>query len=611
MILQALRQLALAENLVEDPDFEYKPVSWRINLATDGTLVDIEDVRRDRNEGTGRKPKLEGRATVVPRQAIRTRNDAACFLVDKAEYVFGIDPTGKRAVDKLLARAALFRQQIAACHEATRDEAIGAVLSFLGTVAEDPDTVTAKFDISQTLPNDLFAFRVGLDSPLVHLGPAVKEYWKGQRKQVSAEQSGLQCLISGEPVAEVGLFPLIKRVPGGTSSGVALVSFNAKAFESYGLKGNDNAPISRTAAEEAATALNRLLDPAYPDPQNPGTALARRSVRLSADTIVCFWTTAADGSSRDFLDSLPDLLEGENEESVAPVYRSVWRGEEVELNDPAAFYALTLSGTQGRVVVRDWFETALAEAAANLTHHFRDLAVVRHARPKKGSEPPPTVPLRWLMQSLVAEGQSERVPASLEAAFVRAAFTHSPYPFQILQRALVRARVESGRSEWADLARRDARAALLKAVLNRRRRDPQIAARYSEVYRAMNPNNNSPGYNLGMLMAVLERLQLAALGDVNSSIVDRYFSAASATPRTVFVRLLRSSQHHARKAADSDQQYERAAAWRCRRLIDYLCEQFDVDVKRYPPKATGFPPHLDLEQQGLFVLGYHQMRYWL
>jgi len=49
MILQALRQLALAENLVEDPDFEYKPVSWRINLATDGTLVDIEDVRRVTN----------------------------------------------------------------------------------------------------------------------------------------------------------------------------------------------------------------------------------------------------------------------------------------------------------------------------------------------------------------------------------------------------------------------------------------------------------------------------------------------------------------------------------------------------------------------------------
>jgi len=29
------------------------------------------------------------------------------------------------------------------------------------------------------------------------------------------------------------------------------------------------------------------------------------------------------------------------------------------------------------------------------------------------------------------------------------------------------------------------------------------------------------------------------------------------------------------------------------------------------PNRNGFPAYLDLEQQGLFVLGYHQMRKWL
>lgn len=40
------------------------------------------------------------------------------------------------------------------------------------------------------------------------------------------------------------------------------------------------------------------------------------------------------------------------------------------------------------------------------------------------------------------------------------------------------------------------------------------------------------------------------------------------------------------------------------RIIDELAGRFDA-------RSSGFPAHLDLEQQGLFVLGYHQMRKWL
>lgn len=48
-----------------------------------------------------------------------------------------------------------------------------------------------------------------------------------------------------------------------------------------------------------------------------------------------------------------------------------------------------------------------------------------------------------------------------------------------------------------------------------------------------------------------------------------------------------------------------------KRVIDHLTTRFQVDVKRYPPRGHGLPAHLDLEQQGLFVLGYHHMRHWL
>lgn len=64
---------------------------------------------------------------------------------------------------------------------------------------------------------------------------------------------------------------------------------------------------------------------------------------------------------------------------------------------------------------------------------------------------------------------------------VRSALQGAPYPLSMLQRAVERQRAEIGRDTWADANRRDARAALIKAVLNRRRRS--LTALYQEIGR--------------------------------------------------------------------------------------------------------------------------------
>ena len=56
-----------------------------------------------------------------------------------------------------------------------------------------------------------------------------------------------------------------------------------------------------------------------------------------------------------------------------------------------------------------------------------------------------------------------------------------------------------------------------------------------------------PAYVLGRLFAVLEKVQQEAIGDVNASIKDRYFTSACASPASVFPILLRLSQHHIAK----------------------------------------------------------------
>jgi len=601
MILQALYQLAQREGLMEDPDFEPKPVAWLVRVSQEGKLLGIRGTHYTVPAEGKRKPRQVGKTFSIPRRPTGKAGTKAPsgFLVENAKYVFGLPTKDKTfSRDEGTEKSGWFREMVAKCAEETNDEATRAVVSFLEDIAQGRTMVSLPEDCRS---NDLFAFEFAPDVDLlVHQRPRVREYWKDLRGSSGEDNvRQRQCLVTGDHVGEVGLFELIKKVPGGTTSGVALVSFNKNAFESYGWSGNDNAPISRVGAESCATALNRLLNPDYPDPKQPGQVLPQRNLRLSADTAVCYWSARESGE--EFTSAFSGLLEAKPE-VVKELYQSIWRGKLPEIEDESAFYALTLTGTQGRAIVRDWFESTVAKVARNLAKHFEDLTILRNTPKPKEHDLPPQFPMSLLLKSLAPQGDSEKIPTPLIGELIEAALRGTPYPFSLLQRAVERTRAEIGNNDWTDLDRRDARAALIKAVLNRRRRFFPDTTHYKEVHPDMDPTNLSEGYTLGRLMAVLERIQQEAIGNVNASVVDRYFSGASATPKTVFVRLLKNARHHVTKAKDDES--KAGFIFRLDKLIDELASRFD-------PKRNGFPAHLDLEQQGLFVLGYHQMRKWL
>lgn len=97
-------------------------------------------------------------------------------------------------------------------------------------------------------------------------------------------------------------------------------------------------------------------------------------------------------------------------------------------------------------------------------------------------------------------------------------------------------------------------------------------------------------YHLGRLFACLERAQEDALPGLNATIKDRYFGAASATPATVFPRLVRLSQHHLAKL---DGGKKVVAERRIQEVIG---------------RVNAFPRHLGLVDQGLFAIGYYHQR---
>lgn len=609
MILQELYHLAERENLMEDPDYERKPVAFLIRISTQGYIIGIEDTRSypsvDTERKKPRKIKPLSKSFKLPREKARQSGDRAFFLYDKAEYVFGIDPDGKRDAKKLDSRARMFRDRIKECLRATRDDGVAAVLNAL--YVYDADKASVKLP-EKLASNDLFTFvyEPDIDVLVVHR-PKVHDYWKTLRQQPHAPDENRTCLVSGEKFGGAPInFPGVKKVPGGTTSGVALVSFNKNAFESYGWSGNENAPISRTSAEGASEALQRLLDPNYQD--QSGQTLPKRSIRLSEDTAVCYWSVQKSGD--ELCNVFAGLLEA-NPAEVGELYKSVWRGVPVEITDNSAFYALVISRAQGRAIVRDWIESTIAKAGANLAKHFSDLDIVRNTPPSKEHGHPPQFGLKQLLRSLATDGDEKNIPPPLVGQMLVSAIKGTTYPISILQKALEREQAEASKHEWLDENRRDARTSLIKAYLNRKRRFFPTTSNYKEVRKEMDHDNQSQGYILGQMMAVLERIQQAALGDIGATVTDRYFASASASPRAVFPRLMKSARYHVSKAKDGE---NAGLAFRLDKLLDELSSKMGVaknqgyNVLEY---AKSFPAYLPLEEQGLFVLGYHHMRKWL
>ena len=105
---------------------------------------------------------------------------------------------------------------------------------------------------------------------------------------------------------------------------------------------------------------------------------------------------------------------------------------------------------------------------------------------------------------------------------------------------------------------------------------------------SLDPERREVSYLLGRLFAVLEKAQLDALGQINATIKDRFFSSASATPATVFPRLLRLAQHHIEKA-----EYGHVSDRRIGEIMEHI---------------KAFPQHMGLEDQGLFAIAYYQQK---
>ena len=586
MILQSLYSLygRLAEdsaNGLPTPGYSLQNISFCVVIKPDGALVDIQPCRTETIEiGKNGKEKKSVRplSLLVPGQAKPPGQGLnPCFLWDNTGYLLGFKPEDPKKSEaerekervRVLASFEAFRRRHLDDETSLSDPDFSSVCRFLERWTPEQ---AASYPLLQEISSGFGVFQITGKLIYVHQAPAISRWWQAQQAVTAEGEVGF-CLVSGQ-VGPIALThdPAIKGVAGAQSSGAKLVSFNERAYESFGkdegrkVGQGRNAPVSESATFAYCNALNWLL------------SRKERRFRIGDATTV-FWTaetTPAETILPWMMSGVPEAEDETTKQRVRAVLSRIACGivGHDELGDPAVpYYILGLAPNASRLSVRFWHTGCLGELIANLRLHLNHLDLVRQWDETNSKNPEPVHPSSYQILRQTAR-EADGIPPLLGGALIRSILLGSDYPPILITAVLNRIRAERDVTYL--------KAAILKAWL--------IRNHHQTISNMLDETNTNVGYRLGRLFAVLEKAQQDALPGLNSTIRDRFYSSASATPRAVFGRLLRTYQHHLGK--------------------------LDIGAKIVREKQTqeilatmsDFPAHLNLRDQSQFALGYYHQR---
>ena len=570
MILQALVDYYERSDALPREGWIRRPVDYELVLDTGGNCIAFKAL------GEIRKGKTVAEERLVPaigKQAMKHTNSGkdANLLWDNASFVFG---TGNKGATKL----ASFIETLQSWLGELDDPGVKAVHLFCTQLEANPEAASAlieRFGQSEDFEkrDPVLAFQLQGDLEDIHHRPSVRLAYQDVliERYASGGVRG-NCLVTGKTNVPIALNEtVIKNVWGGQPAGCNIVSFNARAFESYGKteRQGENAPVSRAAAFAYTTALNHLLRKDSPQRMQVG------------DASTVFWAERQAPYETIFGDIFQDNPDASTDK-VEALLNAVHSGHWGPMDKDLRYHVLGLAPNAARISIRFYHCVTLQALGQRIAQHFDDLALVRG--PNDARYPS----LFRLLTAVALQNKADNIPPNLGGAVVDAilAGPNVPYPSLWLNAAVGRCRAEQTVNYL--------RAAAIKACLNRQQRHAALSspslAPEKEFLPMLDLSNTNPAYRLGRLFAVLEKIQEEASPGLNATIRDRYYGAASSTPVAVFTTLLRLKNAHLKK------------------LPGGRVASFEKLMGEVLGPVTDFPKHLPLPDQGRFALGYYHQR---
>lgn len=586
------------DRLPDAPPYGYssEKIGFCVVLTPDGSVAEVVDLRGDDRK---RSPRM----LLVPQAVKRTVGIAPNFLWDKTAYVLGVTAgEGKRTAEEY----AKFREKHLAWLADTTDAGLLALRRFL-------EGWQAGAFAPPRWPDELrdqnVVFRLSGEFEFLHDRPAARALWR----QIGAEEASDPqiCLVTGTPGPVARLHPSIKGVWGAQSSGASLISFNLDAFTSYGHDQGDNAPVSEAAAFAYTTALNRFLEKD-----------SNHRIQIG-DASTVFWADCQDAATADEADAWAALMLGNRAKSgpeedliEARIKHSLLllrdgkplRQVAPHLDEGVRMHLLGLAPNAARLSVRFYWEDSFGALAQNYTAYLRDVAI----------DPAPERPIFSIRSAVLRSAPADvrngkvkydgdRVSPLLAGELTRSILTGARFPRSLLGLLLLRIR--------SDHVLDRIRISLIKGLILRdmrlEQRLPQCpdGTPMEDYLMRPDPDDTNTARRLGRLFALIERAQLAALGDgINATVADKFLGSSCATPGRAFPALIRAAKdHHIKRLRNghSDASWIKDSA-HARRVGSGLERDIGMIWGSF---HDGVPMQFSSEEQGLFLVGYYQERY--
>lgn len=558
------------------PDgYSIVPIKYKVSLTEQGEIDEIVSCQEEA-QVPGKKPKLVPKDMVMPKRTEKPGIDAN-IIEHRPLYIFGLNFsndgfTTEDNTNKAKKSHQDFVTKNLAFIEGIDSPVVNAYRKFIENWRPEEETENRYLlDLGKNYSNSGFAFFLsGEPDKMLHEDSQLREQWEKyyeEKGDGEEEQYVAQCAVTGENAPIARIHGKIKGVYGGLATGSVLIGFNNSSENSYGNEQSYNSNISKEVMRKYTEALNYLLK--------------GRDHKITIDDItVIFWAMSKDSGYEDnvmaMLMGQPEGQDGIKTEEMIKDLLS--RGSQLgiterevedkfnDIDENVDFYIAGLKPNSSRLSVKFILRKRYGDILMNIARFQGEIQV---------KEPLKVVPLYWIKGEMVSpKSSNEKVNPDLMTKLFEAVMYNNRFPVALLETLIRRVKT--------DKYINDTRAGLIKAYLNRNEKE--------EIKLALDYENRNQAYLCGRLFAVLEWLQKRALGDLNTTIKDKYFASAAAKPATVFPKLLTLAQAHIKKLdGEGNKVYYN-------KLIGQIINEINDE----------FPTTLSLMDQGKFIIGYYQ-----
>jgi len=583
----------------------YKPIDieYLVCLGKDGTIKDILPLfKKD-----GKQKSIQ--SFLFPNRMGKTGTEAKA-LEYRAIYLFGLNYekgqlTTEDKTDKAKKSHKVFVESHLKFTEGMQSPLVQAFRKFMENWNPAAETKNKYLLSLKGGYNSKFAFCLsGKINDYLQDEKEIKEKWE---KEFAFSQQNTSpvlatCPVYGEKLPVAKVHDSISGIDGASRQGSKIICCNNESEYSYGKEQSYNSGISERAMNEYTEALNYLLK--SPNHHNV----------LGDVTIGYFALTNnkeddyANAISFVFNYSAPLVEEVQKEADADTVNANLnnaagnaVKGKQINfsyfdgLDENVRYCIFGYYPIESRAALKFFYTDTFGKLRENIEKWHKDFAIgdktyapsfakiafqlMRSARSNDDENDD-----NGNKGSKEEREKKKKIYSELVECLLNSAVNAKPIPEKIFETVIRRIKTDSCGEKSHSTKMNDTRIGLLKACLNRRNKDGK-----EEITVSLNLENKNPAYLCGRLFAVLEKVQKdAADGELNKTIKDNYFSSAAATPRTVFVALMKLNTHHMAKLVAGRKCYFNS-------LIGSILDDLEE-----------FPKTLSLEQQGNFIIGYYQ-----